>query len=333
MNPTQGKDNKSVTASQDRILKSWREGTRDLLYLQTVSQEKQAMPLGDLYNPRAPALLAGDYDWGKASSSLSSSLKWTDTAPVDIDYAKYCLLVEDVGTKVLTHHDTLSHLMPQVRNLNLPKYASPLFLTRGPGLTYVVIHADEEEVENGDTTVEEQVGKARDEFLDAFHSEAPGVVLRRPSRPDLICRSHQSVSGMLLQRVLLELGYDVVWHLEWGMKCPAGDLAGLDEAAERAREGVDAGLNPTKSNTFDVATTLLTSKVPLVTCWPLQDRGAGDDLAQSGATSMKVLRASARPIQPAVWVNANTRSDTVGRGRSRKASRLQQVGSSSQGLG
>ena len=43
---------------------------------------------------------------------------------------------------------------------------------------------------------------ARNAILDALREEAPSMAIRQPLRRDLMSRSHQTVSGMLLNRAL-----------------------------------------------------------------------------------------------------------------------------------
>ena len=229
-------------------------------------------------------MLSDDYDLGMPASSLPACLRVTNNTPVDVDYARYGLLVSDVGTKVLMHHDTLVHQPPQLRSMKVPPNTKPLYLTRGPGVTYVLITANTQ----GSTTLEDEVRNARNAILDVLREKAPSMTIRQPLRRDLMSRSHQTVSGMLLNRVLTRLGYKIVWHVQWGMKCPVEDLAALDDAAKRARDNMPEAWNhPSLSNVFDVAATLRTSKIPVVTCWPTCHGGTGDMLAQVGATPMR----------------------------------------------
>ena len=114
------------------------------------------------------------------------------------------------------------------------------------------------------------------------------MAIRQPLRRDLMSRSHQTVSGMLLNRVLTRLGYKIIWSVEWGVKYPVEDLAAQDDAAKRARDDMPEAWNhPSLCNVFDVAATLRTSKIPVVTCWPTCHGGSGDMLAQVGATPMR----------------------------------------------
>ena len=249
------------------------------------------MPLGDEYNPRTTTLLSGAYDLGLAEESLPSSLKLNDDTKVDIDHAKYGLRVEDVGDSVLRSQDTWCYQRPAMRRLDLPANTKPLFLTRGPGVTYVLVEADREEVRSGRTTVEAEVKKARDDIVEEICRLAPSVALRTSTSPDLICRSHQMATGRLLRQVLTRLGYQVVWHVQWGMKCDVEALKALDEAAAKASGLINPGGDATKSNLFDVATTYKTEGVPLVSSWPVCRAPGGDDhgdkLAQPNATAMR----------------------------------------------
>ena len=52
----------------------------------------------------------------------------------------------------------------------------------------------------------------------------------------------------------------MIWHVQWGMKCPVEDIDALDDAAKRAHDAMpDAWDHHSLSNVFDVAATLRTS--------------------------------------------------------------------------
>eukprot|EP00752_Nemacystus_decipiens_P015551 g13874.t1 len=271
----------------DPIAQSWRNLSRDKSYLEGIQEEKKKMPLGDDYNPRSTMLLSGAYDLGLPEDKIPSGLRMTDAKKVDIDYARYRLRTVDLGKGVLDHHDTLSYQRPSLRGMNIPSNMEPLYLTRGPGVTYVLVEVDENEVRCGRTTAKEEVKKARDDIIKEICRHAPSMALQPSSSHNLICRSHQTVTGGLLRKVLTALAYDDVWHVQWGLKCDVSELQTLDEAAKKAPpvgDAIDAAL---LSNVFDVATTYKGGGVPLVSSWAVGRSDHGDRLAQPGATPMR----------------------------------------------
>ena len=60
--------------------------------------------------------------------------------------------------------------------------------------------------------------------------------------------------------LLTRLSYEIIWHVQWGMKCPVEDIDALNDAAKRTRDAMpDAWDHHSLSNVFDVAATLRTS--------------------------------------------------------------------------
>ena len=268
---------------------SWKHLTRDKDYLASVAPSKKKLPLGEEYDPRRTTLLGGPYDLGLAAENLPDCLKLSEDTPIDVDYAHYAFRPEDVGVKggVLMRHDTLCYQWPSLRSLYVPDNKKPLFLTRGPGVSYVLVDVDAELVKSGETTVEAEIKQARDDFLKEVYDLAPSMALQPSNSPDLVCKSHQTFTGRLLRKALVKLEYKAVYHVLWGTKCSVGDLEDLDKAAEKAKHS-----DPTLSNLFDVAATYKTEGVPLVSSWPVRrarrvDLDQGDRLAQPNATPMR----------------------------------------------
>lgn len=195
--------------------------------------------------------------------------------------------MSDFGSTILQHLDTLAYRRADLRKTEYPANHHPLFLTRGPGVTYVLVYTSPTDVESGQTTVLREVEKARDAVLKGLRREVPAIAVQKSSQPDLICKAHQTVSGVALQRVLSRLGYVVFFHVMWGMKVPVSDLRELDKAATRAKEAQPPGDDVTLSNVFDVATTRRTRNIPLVRAYPIGRSDFGDTLAQPNASSMR----------------------------------------------
>ncbi len=280
----------------DDKTRSWNDLTRDKVYLEGVESAKKKMPLGDEYNPRSTTLLGGEYDLGLPKDLIPPSLKLTANTKVDVDYAKYGLRTEDLGVDVLHYFDTLCYQPPSMRWLDVPDNTIPLYVARGPGLTLVLVEVDENELRSGRTTAEAEVRKGRDDLVKEICRLAPFMALRASNSPNLVCRSHQPVTGRLLREALTNLGYDVVWHVQWGMKCDVGALEPLDKAAEKAKDVIKPEDNHSLANKFDVAATYPTKGVPLVSAWPVSRSGRGDRIAQPNATSTECY-----PLAPGIF--------------------------------
>jgi len=117
---------------------------------------------------------------------------------------------------VLVRHDTLCYQWPSLRSLKVPDNKKPLFLTRGPGVSYVLVDVDEELVKSGETTMGAEIKQARDNFIKEVFDLAPSMAIQPSNSSDLVCKSHQTFTGRLLRRALVKLGYKIVYHLLCG---------------------------------------------------------------------------------------------------------------------
>eukprot|EP00904_Undaria_pinnatifida_P001807 jgi/Undpi1/11627/HiC_scaffold_34.g13922.m1 len=237
--------------ADDLISQSWDSQTRDKLFLSRIDPERKEAATtfahGDKYNCRSQSFLGGRYDLGTAAAALPRALGPAAATTIDIDYYRYRLFVRDLGS-TFVGFDTLAYREADLRNAEYPANTQPLFFALGLGVVYLLISASPEDLDSGYTTLAREVEKARDDIIAGIRREGPAIPPQKNSNASLICKTHQAIGGLLLQRVLSALGYDVFYHVTWGIKVPAGDLGALDEAAKRPKDEKPPSDDPEMSN-------------------------------------------------------------------------------------
>ena len=276
--------------ANDLISQNWDSQTRDKLFPSRIDPERKEAATtfahGYKYNCRSQSFLGGRYDLGTAAAALPRALGPAAATTIDIDYYRYRLFVRDLGS-TFVGFDTLAYREADLRNAKYPANTQPLFFARGLGVVYLLISASPEDLDSGYTTLAREVEKARDDIIAGIRREGPAIPPQKNSNASLICKTHQAIGGLLLQRVLSALGYDVFYHVTWGIKVPAGDLSALDEAAKRANDEKPPSDDPEMSNASDVANTRRTSSIPVMRSYPIGRSNFGDRILPTTATSMR----------------------------------------------
>lgn len=308
--------------SQDESDPAWDRGTRSSEYLQSLGDEAQsamALAHGDKLDLNTTTLLGGAHDLGTSESMLPKCLSMEEEpGDLDADYSRRLLLTEDLGQRfMLEGVDTLTYEVPNLRNIDMPPDCVALNVGRGPGVLQCLLQLTPGQMKGKDVKKrkEEELAALRDRLLQHIATCRPAMPLQPNSRPELMCRAHQTVPAAALRQALQKERVKYVYLYMWGMKSDVNDYQHLDKASVRAHEEIanDDGSVFYLPNLHDIARTVKTGKsgVPFVWSYTTGRGFPGRGTrGQHGCASMRTFGQI-----PGVWSTAcgsvQTRGPTV----------------------